>query len=152
MTNVPMTTQGGAVLVVGLLVLVLMALLGAVGMRTAVSEQNMAANSTHYMEAFQAAESAIESGLVDPTALADAISTDSVANPIVRNYTFDHTANSYSISGTATISNTGIGIAEGYSIDEYAAYAFSIQSVANITDVGAKSTHTLTAVKIGPKG
>ena len=147
-----MRKRRGAVLIISLLVMALMALLGAVGMRTAVSEQNMASNSTHHMEAFQAAESAIESGLVDPTALGDAISTDSVTNPIVRNYTFNHAANSYAVTSSASISNTGTGIAEGYSIDEYAAYSFSGQSVGNVTDAGAKSTHTLTAVKIGPKG
>jgi len=54
--------QKGAVLVIGLIILVVLTLLGVQGMRTNVAQERMAANMRERNVAFQAAESALRVG------------------------------------------------------------------------------------------
>lgn len=54
--------QSGAVLVIGLIILVVLTLLGVQGMRTNVAQERMAANMRERNVAFQAAESALRVG------------------------------------------------------------------------------------------
>lgn len=54
--------QSGAVLVIGLIILVVLTMLGVQGMRTNVAQERMAGNMRERNLAFQAAESALRSG------------------------------------------------------------------------------------------
>jgi len=56
------TSQTGAVLVIGLIILVVLTLLGIQGMRTNVAQERMASNMRERNVAFQAAESALRVG------------------------------------------------------------------------------------------
>lgn len=57
--------QKGAVLVVGLIILVVLTLLGVQGMRTNVAQERMASNMRERNVAFQAAEAALRVGELD---------------------------------------------------------------------------------------
>ncbi len=56
------SSQSGAVLVIGLIILVVLTLLGVQGMRTNVAQERMASNMRERNVAFQAAESALRVG------------------------------------------------------------------------------------------
>lgn len=56
------TGQKGAVLIIGLIILVVLTLLGVQGMRTNVAQERMASNMRERNVAFQAAESALRVG------------------------------------------------------------------------------------------
>lgn len=57
--------QQGAVLIVGLLLLVVITILAVSGMNTATTELAMARNDQTYENAFQAAETGLENALSD---------------------------------------------------------------------------------------
>ena len=58
--------QGGAALIIGLLLLVVITVLAVSGMNTATTELAMARNDQNYENAFQAAETGIETALGQP--------------------------------------------------------------------------------------
>lgn len=82
--------QSGAVLVIGLIILVVLTLLGVQGMRTNVAQERMAGNMRERNVAFQAAEAALRQGESvvpqgsDPAPLADIAGWDGVAGQDVR--------------------------------------------------------------------
>ena len=61
-----MGRQGGAALVVALLILIVITLLSLSAMRTGALEVRMAANQQERIEAFQTAQAAVDAVLVDP--------------------------------------------------------------------------------------
>ncbi|HMN93007.1 MAG TPA: PilX N-terminal domain-containing pilus assembly protein [Hydrogenophaga sp.] len=77
--------QSGAVLVIGLIILVVLTLLGVQGMRTNVAQERMASNMRERNLAFQAAEAALRQGERanpndhDPNPLPDPVNWDGVA-------------------------------------------------------------------------
>ena len=85
-----MRRQSGAVLVIGLIILVVLTLLGVQGMRTNVAQERMASNMRERNLAFQAAEAALRQGEAlapagaDAVALADPANWDGIAGENVR--------------------------------------------------------------------
>jgi type IV pilus assembly protein PilX len=83
----PARAQSGAVLVIGLIILVVLTLLGVQGMRTNVAQERMAGNMRERNVAFQAAEAALRQGesVVPqgsaPAPLPDIAGWDGVAGP-----------------------------------------------------------------------
>lgn len=78
------TTQSGAVLVVGLIILLVLTMIGITAVQTTTLEEHMAGNARNANVAFQAAESALRDGeewvmTIDPYNMPNAVSTCSTA-------------------------------------------------------------------------
>ena len=139
--------QGGAVLLIGLIILMVAALIVVSGIRSVVMEKNMASNSQYQMLVFQAAETAIEGMLADNTALVDAVNNPSTS----RTFSVAHADAPFAItsSATMTVGTPTIPIG-GYSIEDFRSYPFTIVSSGEIASINASATHTQTASKIAP--
>lgn len=83
MNNLPMKqTQSGAALVISLILLVVVTVLAVSGMNTATTELAMARNDQNYENAFQAAETGIETALGQDDFPTDTVT---VLNPFISN-------------------------------------------------------------------
>ncbi len=143
--------QGGAVLLVGLIILMVAALIVVSGMRSVVMEKNMASNSQYQMLVFQAAETAIEGMLADDTALVAAVNTPAGNTPPSRTFSVDHADARFAITSDATITvGTPTIPIGGYSIEDFRSYPFTIISSGEIASINASATHTQTASKVAP--
>jgi hypothetical protein len=143
--------QGGAVLLIGLVMLMVAAIIVVSGVRSVVMEKNMASNSQYEMLVFQAAETAIEGMLADDSALVDAINTPSASPSPSRTFSVDHADSSFTITSDATITaGTPTVPIGGYSIEDFRNYPFTIVSSGKIASINASATHTQTASKIAP--
>jgi hypothetical protein len=139
--------QGGAVLLIGLIILMVAALIVVSGVRSVVMEKNMASNSQYQMLVFQAAETAIEGMLADNTALVDAVNNPSTS----RTFSVDHADDHFTITSNATMTvGTPTIPIGGYSIEDFRSYPFTIVSSGEIASINASATHTQTASKIAP--
>jgi Tfp pilus assembly protein PilX len=144
--------QGGAVLLVGLIILMVAAIIVVSGMHSVVMEKNMAGNSQFEMLVFQAAETAIEGMLADDSALVDAVNTPVSSPPTSRTFSVGHAdATQIAITSNATmrVGTPTIPIG-GYSIEDFRSYPFTITSSGEIASINASATHTQTASKIAP--
>ena len=141
--------QQGAALIVGLLLLVVITILAVSGMNTATTELALARNDQTYENAFQAAETGLE------TALAQGVFSTTV-NAIVTPPATTH------LSVTATIQfedstlvpDRAFSLGAGSSI---AAYHFLATSQSefraapgDVTDRDATAVHTQAFYKVGP--
>ena len=143
--------QGGAVLLIGLIILMVAALIVVSGIRSVVMEKNMASNSQYQMLVFQAAETAIEGMLADDSALVAAVNTPAAGTPPSRTYSVDHADAQFTITSDATITvGTPTIPIGGYSIEDFRSYPFTIISSGEIASINASATHTQTASKIAP--
>jgi type IV pilus assembly protein PilX len=143
--------QGGAVLLVGLIMLTVAAIIVVSGMRSVVMEKNMASNSQYEMLVFQAAETAIEGMLTDDTAIVEAVNTPTSGTPTSRTFSVDHADAHFAITSDATITvGTPTIPIGGYSIEDFRSYPFTIVSSGEIASINASATHTQTASKIAP--
>ena len=123
--------QGGAALIIGLILLTIITLLAVVGMNIANSELASATSEQLRLRAFQAAEAGLEHGLVevkftgtdaiaaagvkkDPKPIAGSVK-DADGNPI------DLYTNTLTFRGASSM-------AEGYGGKDFAAYHFTIAS------------------------
>lgn len=127
-----MTTrgQGGAALVVGLVLLVILTLLAISGMTTATTELTMAGNEQYQAAAFQASETGIEqtiSGGRFNTGAAVTVAPYDLPND--------------SKVGTVTVPRGSSGPPAGYTYGEFGAEHFEIQSTGTATR-NASATHT----------
>jgi hypothetical protein len=144
--------QGGAVLFVGIIVLVVAAIIVASSIRSVIMEKNMSSNSQYEMLVFQAAETAIEGMLADDTALVAAINTPVSGTPPSRSFSVGHASYSAALTITSD-ANITVGtptIPIGYSIGEFVNYPFTIVSTGGIAPINAATTHTQTASKVAP--
>ena len=142
--------QGGAVLFIGLIMLMVAAIIVVSGVRSVVMEKNMASNSQYEMLVFQAAETAIEGMLADYDAFVAAINTPTGDPPPSRSFSVDHDDNQFVITSDATITVETPTIPIGYSIGDFVNYPFTIISSGEIASINALATHTQTASKIAP--
>ena len=143
--------QGGAVLLIGLVILMVAAILVVSGVHSVVMEKNMASNSQYEMLVFQAAETAIEGMLADDTALVAAVNTPAAGTPPSRTYSVDHADAQFTITSDATITvGTPTIPIGGYSIEDFRSYPFTIVSSGEIASINASATHTQTASKVAP--
>ena len=142
--------QQGAVLVVGLLLLVVITVLAVSGMNTATTELAMARNDQTYENVFQSAEKGLE------TALAQGI-FNTTANVIVTPPpTTSHEIISVGIQfeDSTMVPDKAFSLGSGSGI---AAYHFIATSQAeyranpgNVTDRDAAAVHTQAFYKVGP--
>jgi PilX N-terminal len=142
--------QGGAVLLIGLVMLMVAAIIVVSGVRAVVMEKNMASNSQYEMLVFQAAETAIEGMLTDDSAFVAAINTPTGDPPPSRTYPVDHADNQFTIASDATIVVGTPNVPIGYSIGDFVNYPFTITSSGKIASINASATHTQTASKVAP--
>lgn len=136
--------QGGAVLIVSLILLVVMTLLGLSSMSTTSLQEKMAANSQEGTRAFQAAESGLAIGY---NQLIERKSVDSfVITPT------DIDADGYTAHSTKVdfVVWTAPPVGSGYSKNNFAAAMFQIES-AGSTDTGTTRTHYNGAYRIATK-
>lgn len=141
--------QQGAVLIVGLLLLVVITILAVSGMNTATTELALARNDQTYENAFQAAETGLE------TALAQGGFSTTV-NTVVTPPASTH------LSVTATVQyeestlvpDRAFSLGSGSGIAAYHFLATSRSefraSPGNVTDRDATAVHTQAFYKVGP--
>lgn len=139
-------TQRGAVLIVGLVLLIVITVLGVSGMNSAVLELTMAGNRQFHQEAFQAAESGIDIVLAQ------------------RNYLTSNTTTlpetplddgSYSTQAAAVfVENTPVpddAFSMGVNAGAIQAFHFDISAVGR-GPANASSTHNQSFYVVGPGG
>ena len=142
--------QRGAVLLVGVIVLLLAAIIVVSGIRAVVMEKNMAGNSQYEMLVFQAAETAKEGMLTDYDAFVAAVNTPAASPAPSRTYSVGHADSSFTITSSATIRVGTPTVPIGYTIGDFVSYPFTIESTGEIDSINASATHTQTATKIAP--
>ena len=142
--------QSGAVLFVGLVMLLLISIVGVAGIRSVVMEKNMAMNSQYEMLVFQGAESAIEGVLADDDAFVAAINTAIGDPPPARSFTLDHDNYSFSMTSGATVSAGIPAVPVGFTLGDFVSYPFTVTSLSSIASINATDTHVQTASKVAP--
>ena len=142
--------QQGAALVVGLMLLVVITVLAISGMNTATTELAMARNDQAYENAFQAAETGLETALaqgqfstVGNTTLVQTISTNEKISTTIQ------------FEDTTIVPDKAFSLGVGSGI---AAYHFLVESQAEyrrnpgkVTDRDSTATHTQAFYVVGPE-
>jgi type II secretory pathway pseudopilin PulG len=153
--------QGGAALVIGLLLLLVLTILAISGMTTATLELQMAGNTQYKERAFQAAETGIEQAI-------DTATFDTSTPFVASNQPADGAVDLDNLAGDAddcetedcydfnmefdTETGTTIVPGGGYSMGTgFQAYHFNIESTGR-SRRGAEATHTQSIYIIGPGG
>ncbi len=141
--------QQGAVLIVGLLLLVVITILAVSGMNTATTELAMARNDQTYENAFQAAETGLENAL--------ALEIFSTAGPVVitpPTTTYEVVTATINFEDSTLVPDKAFSLGAGSGV---AAYHFLATSRAeyrmdpgNVTDRDATAVHTQAFYKVGP--
>lgn len=143
--------QQGAVLIVGLLLLVVITVLAVSGMNTATTELAMARNDQNYEFAFQAAETGLETALsrsgYDPAA-----PTDLGVNQVS---TYDTVQTTVAFEASTVVPDRAFSLGSGSGI---AAYHFQATSTAESrrspgsdTNRDASAIHTQAFYIVGPE-
>lgn len=143
-------TQQGAALVVGLMLLVVITVLAISGMNTATTELAMARNDQAYEDAFQAAETGIETALaqgqfvtVGTTALAQTISLH------------QNIATTIQFEDSTMVPDKAFSLGVGSGISAYHFLATSAaeyrRDPGNVTDRDSTATHTQAFYIVGPE-
>jgi len=161
-TGIPQVRrQGGAALVIGLLLLLVLTILAISGMTTATLELQMAGNTQYKERAFQAAETGIEQAI-------DTATFDTSTPFVAANQPADGAVDLDNLGGDAdacetedcydfnmefdTETGTTIVPGGGYSMGTgFQAYHFNIESTGR-SRRGAEATHTQSIYIIGPGG
>lgn len=141
--------QQGAVLVVGLLLLVVITILAVSGMNTATTELTMARNDQTYENAFQAAETGLETALAQENF--------NTAGPVVVTpppTTYEVVSATIRYEDSTLVPDKAFSLGAGSGI---AAYHFLATSQAeyrmdpgNVTDRDATAVHTQAFYVVGP--
>lgn len=134
--------QGGAALVVGLILLMVLTLLAVSGMNTSTVELQMAGNMQYAQNAFQAAETGIEIAAGDPTIeipMEPAIPRTEIPGAPADHYEVQVDCNS----------DNGKTPAPGASIGEYALYHYDVTSTGDSAR-GARAVHTQSFYFLSP--
>jgi type IV pilus assembly protein PilX len=141
--------QRGAVLIVGLLLLVVITVLAVSGMNTATTELAMARNDQNYENAFQAAESGLESAL--------ATGNFSTAGPVIvtpPQTSYEVVSATIQFEDTSLVPDRAFSLGSGSGISAYHFQAISQAeyrvSPGNVTDRDAAAVHTQAFYIVGP--
>jgi len=142
--------QQGAVLIVGLLLLVVITILAVSGMSTATTELAMARNDQTNENVFQSAEKGLE------TALAQGVFSTSIPITVTPTTTTNEFVSAtIDFEGTTMVPDKAFSLGAGSGV---AAYHFLVTSQAeyqfspgNVTDRDASATHTQSYYVIGPE-
>jgi type IV pilus assembly protein PilX len=145
--------QSGAALVVSLILLVVVTVLAISGMNTATTELAMARNDQNYENAFQAAETGLETAL----AQGSFNTTGKVMPPqtiVVPGRTFDTVSVDIAFEDTTIVPDQAFSLGAGSGI---AAYHFNATAIAESaraggveTDRDASAVHTQAFYVVGP--
>jgi type IV pilus assembly protein PilX len=148
--------QDGAALVVGLVLLVVVTVLAISGMNTATTELAMARNDQNYENAFQAAETGIETALARGS-FNTADTTIPTQTIVVPDRNFDTVDVTIEFEDTTIVPDKAFSLGAGSGI---AAYHFTATAVAesaragigagNDTDRDASAVHTQAFYVVGP--
>jgi type IV pilus assembly protein PilX len=145
--------QNGAALVVGLILLVVVTVLAISGMNTATTELAMARNDQNYENAFQAAETGLETALAQGSfdTTGTTIPTQTI---IVPDRAFDTVSVDIAFEGTTIVPDKAFSLGAGSGI---AAYHFNATATAESarasgieTDRDASAVHTQAFYVVGP--
>ena len=149
-TNIKIQKQGGAALIVGLILLVVITILAVSGMNTATTELAMARNDQNYEFAFQAAETGLEramsQGRFDPDAITDLgvanINTHDEVHAVIRP------------EGQTLIPDEAYSLGSGSSIAAHhflaSSEAKSKRAPGSTTDRDSSAIHTQAFYVVGP--
>ncbi len=142
--------QSGAALVVGLMLMVVITVLAISGMNTATTELAMARNDQNYENAFQAAETGLETALAQGRF--DTLIDVAVTQNVIANDSFEATIY---FEDTTLVPDRGFSMGVGSGI---AAYHFNAVSEATsardpdvTTDRDASAVHTQAFYVVGPE-
>lgn len=143
-------TQQGAALVVGLILLVVITVLAISGMNTATTELAMARNDQNYENAFQAAETGLETALSQGAfnTLAGASVTQTIS-------TYESVTAQIQFEDTTLVPDRAFSLGAGSGIAAYhflaTATAESRRSPGETTDRDSTAVHTQAFYIVGPE-
>ena len=143
-------SQEGAALVVGLILLVVITVLAVSGMNTATTELAMARNNQNYENAFQAAETGLESALA--TGQFNTLATTTVTQNI--NY-HDSVAAAITFEDSTMVPDKAFSLGVGSGISAYhfvaTSTAQSQRDPGTPTDRDSSAVHTQAFYIVGPE-
>ena len=146
------TKQHGAVLVVGLLLLVVITILAVSGMNTATTELAMARNDQNYENAFQAAETGLEQALSQGRFNTLVASTLPQYTTASGHETVDSRID---FEDSTLVPDRAFSLGVGSGISAYhflaTATAESMRDPGNTTDRDASAVHTQAFYVVGPE-
>lgn len=146
-THIGAHRQGGAALVIGLILLVVLTILAVSGVFTSTMELRMVRNAQSQERAFQAAEVAIEDALANPV-LSTSAAFSQAETDVPDSGPGDPDRYSYELQFVGQ-SPLGTGMT-GYSIGSaFQSYHFQIESTGTGPD-GAVAEHTQSFYVVGP--
>ncbi len=143
--------QGGAALVVGLLLLVVITVLAVSGMNTATTELAIARNDQGYENAFQAAETGLEQAISQGrfNTLACTTLTQSISG------TNDSVTSAIEFEGDTIVPDRAFSLGVGSGIAAYhflaTSQAVSKRSSSGTTDRDSAATHSQAFYVVGPE-
>jgi len=144
--------QGGAALVVGLILLVVVTVLAISGMNTATTELAMARNDQNYENAFQAAETGLEQAIAQGqfNTLGNVTFNQNInANDLVNSQIVYE--NSTLVPDRAFSLGVGSGIAAYHFVATATAQSKREGTGGGVTDRDASATHTQAFYVVGPE-
>ena len=142
--------QNGAALVVGLILLVVITVLAISGMSTATTELAMARNDQNYENAFQAAETGLETALGQGqfNTLAGAAITQTIN-------THDEVNTQVNFEDSTLVPNKAFSLGGGSGVSAYHFLATSLaesrRAPGSTTDRDSTATHTQAFYIVGPE-
>ena len=143
-------SQQGAALIVGLILLVVITVLAVSGMNTATTELAMARNDQNYENAFQAAETGLETALA--TGQFNTLATTTVTQDI--NY-HDSVAAAIIYEDSTIVPDKAFSLGVGSGISAYhfvaTSTAQSERAPGTPTDRDSSATHTQAFYIVGPE-
>ena len=148
-TTLQIQKQQGAALIVGLILLVVITVLAVSGMNTATTELAMARNDQNYENAFQAAETGLESALAQGQ-------FNTLVNTPVSKYinTNDSVTAQIEFEDSTLVPDRAFSLGVGSGIEAYhflaTAQAVSLRSPGSPTDRDSSAVHTQAFYVVGP--
>jgi hypothetical protein len=149
----PHSRQRGAALIIGLILLAIITLLAVVGMNIANSELASATSEQIRLRAFQTAEAGLEHGIVDMKF----VGTSGPALTGVKSIPAPVAGSPKDVDGnpidkyTTTITFHGTGAAPGYSLKDFAAFYYTVESQ-GASSRNAVANHALGAYLVNNTG
>jgi hypothetical protein len=146
-----MNNQQGAALVVGLLLLVVITVLAISGMNTATTELAMARNDQNYENAFQAAETGLETALAQGqfNDVAGAVAVTTTIN------SYDAVTAQIQFEDSTLVPDKAFSLGVGSGVSAYhfiaTAQAESRRAPGSTTDRDSTATHTQAFYIVGPE-
>jgi type IV pilus assembly protein PilX len=143
-------SQGGAALVIGLLLLVVITILAVSGMNTAATELAMARNDQNYEYAFQAAETGLEYALSQGS-----FSTQADGTPFTQEISArDSVQASIQYENATIVPDQAFSLGEGVGVAAYhfvaTARATSLRLPGGTTDRDSTAEHSQAFYVVGP--